>query len=154
MTKATIDVYTDGSYSPLKDGVGWGLTMSYTGERFNPLYELNGVIKEPTYVALRNVAGELISAMQGIKFAEATGIRVRIHYDYQGVEKWVTGEWRAKNNVTQTYAHVAKEIYNKGLVEFIKVPAHSGDPGNERADYLAKVALDGIVVNTNNIGKN
>ena len=34
---------------------------------------------------------------------------LELFYDYEGIEKWVTGEWRAKNPLTQTYRDFMRE---------------------------------------------
>ena len=66
---------------------------------------------------------------------------VVIHYDYEGIEKWATGVWSAKNPHTKKYAAFMKRMQEKIEVIFQKVKAHSGDFYNERVDKLAKKAL-------------
>ena len=53
-------------------------------------------------VAIRNVAGEMLGSMTAVNWAiENKYPAVEIRYDYEGVEKWVTGVWRAKNTSDQ-----------------------------------------------------
>ena len=56
-------------------------------------------------VAIRNVAGEMLGSMTAVNWAiENKYPAVEIRYDYEGVEKWVTGVWRAKTPLTSKYA--------------------------------------------------
>ena len=61
-----------------------------------------------------------------------------IHYDYQGLESWVTGDWKVKTAFTQDYAQF---VQSSGLIiHWVKVKAHSGESGNEIVDKLARGA--------------
>ena len=61
-----------------------------------------------------------------------------IHYDYQGLESWVTGDWKVKTSFTQDYAQI---VQSSGLtIHWVKVKAHSGESGNEIVDKLARGA--------------
>lgn len=69
---------------------------------------------------------------------------IEINYDYEGIEKWYTGEWSTKKDCTANYAqfmHNMVRKYNLYLV-FNKVKSHSGNKYNELADSLAKQALN------------
>ena len=66
---------------------------------------------------------------------------VVLHYDYEGIEKWATGVWTAKNPHTKKYAAFMRNMQEKMEVIFQKVRAHSGDYYNEQVDQLAKKAL-------------
>ena len=90
----------------------------------------------------RNVAGEMLGAMNAVKWAQENGYpAVEIRYDYEGVEKWVTGVWRAKTPLTSKYAVHMQEAGKKIQISFCKVAAHTGNHYNEEADQLAKSAL-------------
>ena len=97
---------------------------------------------DPSGVASRNVAGEMLGAMNAVKWAQENGYpAVEIRYDYEGVEKWVTGVWRAKTPLTSKYAVHMQEAGKKIQISFCKVAAHTGNHYNEEADQLAKSAL-------------
>ena len=66
---------------------------------------------------------------------------MEIRYDYEGVEKWVTGVWRAKTPLTSKYAAYMQEAGKKVKISFCKIAAHTGNHYNEEADQLAKSAL-------------
>ena len=67
--------------------------------------------------------------------------KITIYYDYEGIEKWATGEWKANKSITKDYVRFIGEKRNSLDINFIKVPAHSGVRLNEEVDKLAKDAL-------------
>lgn len=92
----------------------------------------------------RNVGGELRSCMMALKIAvERNYEEIHIYYDYIGIEKWCTKEWKAKNKYTQAYRDYYDEMSKMINVKFFKCDAHSGDYYNELADYYAKKSLEG-----------
>ena len=58
-----------------------------------------------------------------------------------GIEKWATGEWKRNKTGTITYHNFIKTNEKKIKINFIKVAAHTGIPGNEKADELAKQSV-------------
>ena len=66
---------------------------------------------------------------------------LQLCYDYEGVEKWATGEWKANKPGTQAYSTFYNSIKNRLNVTFVKIAAHTGDKYNDVADALAKQAL-------------
>ena len=64
-----------------------------------------------------------------------------IYYDYEGIEKWATGLWKANKEQTQNYVKTINDMKKKIDIYFQKVLAHSGDYYNEVADGLAKKAV-------------
>ena len=89
-----------------------------------------------------NVTGEMLGAMYAVKFAMLNGFRsVEIRYDYQGIEKWVTGEWRSRAELTRKYAASMREWGKSIAIRFTKVAAHTNVRYNELADKMAKTGL-------------
>lgn len=130
-----ITAYTDGSFNVKNNTVGYAaiLTTDNGTEKV-----ITGSITDPGLTSLRNVAGELQAVLEAIKTAEAANADIAIYYDYEGIEKWVTGDWKAKKAFTQEYRDAVRSASVK--VEFHKVAAHTGVEYNERADKLAKAA--------------
>lgn len=62
-------------------------------------------------------------------------------YDYTGIEFWTDGSWEAKKPVAKEYVKKISVLEQSIKVEFEKVKAHSGNDLNERADELAKQAI-------------
>ena len=56
-------------------------------------------------------------------------------YKRQGVEKWVTGVWRAKTPLTSKYAAHMQEAGKKVKISFCKIAAHTGNHYNEAVSY-------------------
>ncbi len=96
----------------------------------------------PVLADMRNVAGEIAGAQRAMEFAiENKAKRVIIYYDYEGIEKWCTGAWKARKEGTQLYVKAYEKLKEKIEIEFVKVAAHTGNKYNEEADILAKKAL-------------
>ena len=132
-----IAIWVDGSCFPQGDGslrIGWGLLVKQDGEE---VYRAKGNDIPPEAHRHRNVAGEIFGILKALEWCQAEGItEVTLYFDYQGLESWVTGAWRAKLPFTQFYAQTvnASDI----TIHWIKIKAHSGNPENEIADQLAK----------------
>lgn len=133
--------YVDGSVDHKSGVASWGLAI-YQNETL--VHEDSDVVdydKLPDDARQsRQVAGELMAAMKAVIWAKRTDTKVAIVYDFNGIHKWVTGEWRAKKNLTQHYRDFMLE--NKNCVDtWHWVKGHTGVRGNERADALAKGAI-------------
>ena len=96
----------------------------------------------PKSLQHRNVTGEMLGAMYAVKTAMMNGYSaIEICYDYEGIEKWVTGVWRSKTELTQKYAQSMREWAKSIQITFTKVAAHSNVKYNELADQMAKKGL-------------
>jgi len=130
--------YVDGSYEhSIK-------TYAYAGVVFYDDVKdtFSGSGTEEELVAIRNVAGELKAAMYAMRLAKQIGkSKLRIYYDYEGIEKWALKKWKTNSDVTKKYAEYAQKMMSELEIIFIKVQAHSGDKYNEEVDGLAKLAL-------------
>ncbi|WP_300627248.1 ribonuclease H family protein [uncultured Thomasclavelia sp.] len=131
--------YVDGSYNIKTKEYGYGCIL-IEGQKV--IKELSGKGDKEALVSMRNVAGEILGSLAAMKFALENGYPgVCIYYDYEGIEKWANGLWRANKIGTQNYQKLVNEYRKKINISFIKVLAHSGDFFNERADKLAKKAV-------------
>ena len=84
----------------------------------------------------------MLGAMYAVKTAMLNGYtKVEIRYDYEGIEKWVTGAWRSKTELTGLYASSMREWGKRIMISFTKVAAHSNVYYNELADKMAKTGL-------------
>lgn len=132
--------YVDGSYNIKTKEYGFGCIL-IEGQKV--IKELSGKGDKEALVSMRNVAGEILGSLAAMKFALENGYPgVCIYYDYEGIEKWANGLWRANKIGTQNYQKLVNEYRKKINISFIKVLAHSGDFFNERADKLAKKAVE------------
>ncbi len=148
------NIYTDGSYKKIP-----GLGEFYGSAAFIvPGDDVENSVTltkagNDEYVSLHNVSGEIFAVMMAMEHClnvlhvnkEDT---VRIFHDYVGIANWVKrkGEpdyWRAKNQVTQTYAAYMNSLVKTATnLTFHHVTGHSGNVGNELVDKLAKQAID------------
>lgn len=136
---SVLDVYIDGSYSDDKKLAGYAIVCVADD---NVIYTEAGTTNK--YIDTRNVVGELTAAAKALLYAIKNEYKnINIHYDYAGIEKWITGEWKTKQVCTLNYkTYVHNLIDTHGLkVNFIKVKSHSGVKYNDMADTLAKEAL-------------
>lgn len=136
----TAKAYVDGSFNPDMGRYAYGCVLFHpTGET----EELCGSGDSPDALSQRNVAGEMIAAMLAVKWAMVNGYDgLEIYYDYAGIECWVTGAWKAKNDLTQKYRDTMRRWRQNVNISFFKVAAHTADKYNEQADKLAKSGLE------------
>lgn len=131
--------YVDGSYDDSVKRYAFGCVFLLHDGR---IYTEYGSGNNEQSLQHRNVTGEMLGAMYAVKFAMLNGFRaVEIRYDYEGIEKWVTGEWRSKTELTQKYALAMREWCRSIKVTFTKVAAHTNVRYNELADQMAKKGL-------------
>ena len=130
-----IIAYTDGSFNIKNNTAGYAAILTFKSGHEKIF---SGSITDPKLTALRNIAGELQAVIEAVKAAETACADLVVYYDYEGIEKWVTGEWKAKKEFTQKYRDAV--LRSSVEVEFRKVAAHTGVEYNERADKLAKAA--------------
>ena len=131
--------YVDGSYNIKTKEYGYGCILIDCGQVVGQYY---GKGQHADYVEMRNVAGEIAGSTMAIRYAiEHQYPLICIYYDYEGIEKWATKQWKANKRGTQVYADFVEESRKNIDIEFVKVLAHSGDTFNEMADLLAKKAV-------------
>ena len=131
--------YVDGSYEHSLLKYAFGCVFLLPDGR---VFTENGSGNNPDSAKLRNVTGEMLGAMFAVQWAIKNGFQnIEIRYDYEGVEKWVTGAWKSKTELTQKYAGAMRGWSTKIQIRFTKVAAHTNVYYNEMADQLAKAAL-------------
>lgn len=131
--------YVDGSYDHSLRKYAFGCIFILPDGR---IYMQYGNGDKEAGLQQRNVTGEMLGAMYAAKTAMVNGYTgIEIRYDYQGIEKWVTGEWRSKNELTQKYAQVMREWRKNIEICFTKVQAHANVKYNELADQTARKGL-------------
>lgn len=128
--------YVDGSYSDAVKKYAFGCVFILPDGR---IYTEFGNGDNPESIAQRNVSGEMLGAMYAVNWAVKNGFKaIDIYYDYQGIESWAVGSWKAKNEHTKGYAAFMKGKASVIAIRYHKVPAHSKVKYNELADKLAK----------------
>ncbi len=142
---AVVDIYTDGACSGNPGPGGWGAVLSYKGKE----REIHGAEANTT-----NNRMELTAAIKGLE-ALNRPVKVRLHTDSvylkDGITLWIEN-WKAKGWKTAKRKPVKNEDLWRRLeaaaagheVEWRWVKGHAGDPGNERADELARQGVEEI----------
>lgn len=139
-------VYVDGSYNKDKNLTGAGVVVVLNDEVLKKSFRV-----ETEEGHSWNVNGECHAALESLRICSGISTiqgktvlskNVTINYDYEGIEKWITKEWKAKSKIARQYFSSFNDLVEKYdiKVTFNKVKAHSGDIYNEVADKLAKEA--------------
>ena len=130
--------YVDGSYNTATNEYSYGAVIFYEGkeEHFSKKFS------NPERASMHNVAGEIEGSMCAMEYCLSRGIKkLTIYYDYEGIEKWCTGAWKANKEGTMAYRDFYRQASMQVDIGFVKVKGHSGDTYNDLADRLAKEAL-------------
>jgi len=128
-------LYVDGSY--INGRVGYGAVLLKDGEE---VQRFSGRVHED--LQSRQVGGELMATMSALTWCGQNSISpVEVLYDYEGIEKWARGLWKANLPLTQRYAAYMKACPVK--VKWHKVRSHTGVKWNEIADELARQGANG-----------
>ena len=128
-----VTIYTDGACSGNPGPAGIGVVLICGNRR----KEISRYIGEAT-----NNRAELQAVIEGLaalKHPEQT--RVTLHTDSQLVSGVLAHNWKAKANLD--LVSKMRELAEKcASLLVVKVRGHSGNPLNERADTLARNALE------------
>lgn len=130
--------YVDGSFDKVRGVYGSGIVLK---KQDTVLAELSIRGTNDLFNESYQIAGEVIGSLEAISWGIANHYpAIEVRYDYEGIEKWALGYWKANKPVSKYYIEQFKELSKKIDVTFTKVKAHSGDKYNDIADELAKKA--------------
>ena len=123
------EAFVDGSYIDGKTGYGAAI---FLGDE--KIQEFSGRLDD---TSTRQFGGELFSVTLVLKWCELNNIKkIRINYDYLGIEYFATGKWKPKNSLAQEYVEIVSSC---GVdVLWRKIDSHTGNKKNDLADKLAK----------------
>ena len=131
--------YIDGSFDRINGIYGSGVVIVDGDKK----HEYKHAGNREDYAQLHNVAGELEAAKFVMWYAVDKKIKeVTLFYDYQGIEAWAVGDWKANLPYTQDYVKFYNKVKTAVNVNFVKVKAHTGIELNEIVDKLAKEAIE------------
>jgi ribonuclease HI len=141
-----VEIFTDGACSGNPGPGGWGAILRYNEVE----KEISGGEAQTTNNRMEMMAA--IAALEALK----RPARVRLHTDStylkDGITKWIHA-WKARGWKTAAKKPVKNQDLWQRLetamerhdeVTWFWVKAHAGHPENERADALARAAIEGL----------
>ena len=132
--------FTDGSYDKELNRYSYGVVFILPD---GTEQSICGFGSNEEYLDSNNIIGEIFGVINAFDWAISNGFEsIKIYHDYEGLSKWITGEWKARVKVSQMFVALYKSKFKDFIqVEFVKVPGHSNVIYNEKADQLADSAL-------------
>lgn len=141
--KDVVNIYIDGSYNRYKEMFSYGMVV-YRHKTSQEFYAGKSCAKNSVH--LNNVAGELLGAKKALEYCVSNKIKkLNLYFDYDGIQKICTGEYTVTSTgIAKDYKEMYIRVHNKMQINFVQIKSHSGNKFHDRADKLAKWALDDI----------
>lgn len=135
-----LHIYVDGSYNSASRKFSYGVVAVY-----NDIVEYihGGSGKNDKDNNIRQIAGELKAAVEGVEYALKNGHKkVVVFHDYEGICHHATGFWQRKDKSSKDYYEKMNSLMDKGIeIQFVQVKSHQEDLFNEMADTICKKEL-------------
>ena len=136
-------IYTDGACSRNPGPGGWGAVLQWQGKE----RELYG--SDPLTTNNRMELMAAIQALEALRRPSTVSLHTDSKYLLDGITKWIQG-WQRNGWKTAAKKPVKNDDLWRRLIEAMKphditwewVKGHAGDPGNERADALARRGIE------------
>jgi ribonuclease HI len=138
-----VEAFTDGACSGNPGPGGWGAILRYAGHE----KELSGAAERTTNNRMELMAA--IAALEALNRPSRVRLFTDSMYLREGITRWIHA-WKAKGWKTADKKPVKnvdlwrrlEAAIERHHVEWHWVRGHSGHDGNERADALARQALE------------
>jgi ribonuclease HI len=143
-------IYTDGACSGNPGPGGWGAVLRYDSvDKGTVVKELHGGDRSTTNNKMELLGA--ISALEALSRPASVQLYTDSRYVLDGITKWLPG-WQRNGWKTASKQPVKNVDLWQRLVAALKphdvswhwVKGHNGDPGNERADELARLGIKEI----------
>ncbi len=137
-----VEIFTDGACFGNPGPGGWGAILRYG----KTVKELCGA--EPRTTNNRMELTAAIKALSSLKYPCAVTLTTDSEYLRKGITEWLP-RWKARGWKTlqkepvknQDLWQLLDEAASRHEINWRWVRGHNGHPENERADYLAKLAI-------------
>ena len=135
-----IVAFCDGSYDNSLNRYSYGVIII---DKDNDEISLCGHGSNQKYISSNNIIGEIFGVVNALDWAVSNAYeKIKIYHDYEGLSKWISGEWQAKSEVAKMFVSIYRTKFDGVLdVVFEKVKGHSNNKYNDKVDTLAKTAL-------------
>ncbi len=141
-----VEIHTDGACRGNPGPGGWGALLHCRGKS----RELSGAVRQTTNNRMELAAA--IAALAALKRPSRIRLVTDSRYLRDGICQWLP-KWKKNGWRTSAKKPVRNEDLWRSLdaeitrhrIEWHWVRGHSGNPGNERADRLANVAIDQLL---------
>jgi ribonuclease HI len=146
-SEQAVAIFTDGACRGNPGPGGWGALLRFNGTE----KELYGA--EPMTTNNRMELMAAISALASLKRPCRVNVTTDSKYVLQGITEWLAG-WKRKNWKTASKQPVKNvdlwqeldRLASQHQIEWHWVRGHTGHPENERADQLANLAIDELLM--------
>jgi ribonuclease HI len=143
---AALMIHTDGACRGNPGPGGWGVLLNWNGTA----KELSG--SEPDTTNNRMELTAVIMALAALKRPTPATVQTDSQYVIKGITEWLPA-WKARGWRTADRKPVKNQDLWEKLDQLVGqhsltwqwVKGHSGDPGNERVDELANLAIDAML---------
>ncbi len=144
--KPTVEIYTDGACRGNPGPGGWGVLLRYQDSE----KELSGAVEHTTNNQMELMAA--IEALNALLRPSKIELYTDSEYVKQGITTWIH-TWKKKqwkNAAGQPVKNQAlwQQLYEATLrheIAWYWVKGHSNHPDNDRADALARDAIDRLI---------
>ena len=144
--KDFVTIYTDGACRGNPGPGGWAAIVIQSDET----HELKGASFETTNNRMELTAP--IEGLKGLAVASRVEIVTDSQYVSQGITDWIHNwkrrGWRTASNKPVKNVDLWRKLDQEVMKHEVRwrwVKGHSGDPGNEKADELANIAIDELI---------
>lgn len=98
--------FTDGSYDKDLSRYSYGVVFILPDGTEKSVC---GYGSNEEYLDSNNIIGEIFGVINAFDWAISNGYeKLKIYHDYEGLSKWITGEWSAKAKVSQMFVSLYK----------------------------------------------
>lgn len=131
------DIYVAGSWNESLAQYGWSYIVVEDGE---VSYTRYGAGSNSKYVASRQMGGEVAAVLQALGYANKNDYsHIVLHYSYEGIEKWISGEMQLNSKVSKVYHYMFHKLKGNVKVTFSALQGKD----NSHFSYAKKLARRG-----------